>query len=209
MIRIFASFLPAVCLLVAGCGGDEVPRLIADLASDEVDVRRAAAQALGTFESEDERIAPALQRAAQDADEQVRRLACNALGEIGAGKGELTTALDDSQIPVRLAAAFALLKIEPGNQAACTVLTMMMKRGDGGVIVAVADMGPAAKWAVPTLVELLRDRRPGIRRLAAEGLGKVSAESPDVRNALQKAAGDSDDRVREAASAALDQLGGK
>ena len=145
-----------VCLLVAGCADDEVPRLIADLSSDEADVRRAAAQALGTLESEDERIAPALQRAAQDADVQVRRLACHALGEIGAGKGELTTALDDPEIPVRLAAAFGLLKIEPGNQAACSVLSMMMKRGDGGVIVAVTGQGPAGGMG-----------RPHSRRIAA------------------------------------------
>ncbi len=75
--------------------------------------------------------------------------------------------------------------------------------GEGGTIVAVGEMGPAADWAVPTLTKLLQDRRAGIRRLAAEALGRIAAGNPEVQAALRRSLSDADDRVREAAQQAL------
>ena len=74
------------------------------------------------------------------------------------------------------------------------------------MIVGVTKEGPRAAWAVPTLTRLLADRRPGIRRLAAEGLGKIGSASESALPALERAARDRDDRVREAATQAIELI---
>ena len=107
---------------------------------------------------------------------------------------------------MRLAAAYALLKIKAGHNGAVDVLSRAMLAGDGGVIVGVTKEGPQAAWAVPTLTRLLADRRPGIRRLAAEGLGKIGSASQSALPALENSLKDQDDRVREAATQAIELI---
>jgi HEAT repeat protein len=82
------------------------------------------------------------------------------------------------------------------------VLTATMQAGEGGTIVAVGGLGPQAEWAAPTLTKLLQDKRPGVRRLAAEALGKIGPQG-DATAALEQATRDADDQVRAAAEAAL------
>jgi HEAT repeat protein len=60
--------------------------------------------------------------------------------------------------------------------------------------------------SVPTFTRLLTDRRPGIRRLAAEGLGKIGGASQTALPALRQALQDRDDRVREAATQAIELI---
>jgi HEAT repeat protein len=114
----------------------------------------------------------------------------------------LESALDDSELTVQLAAAWALVKLDPGARKYVSVLTATMQAGEGGTIVAVGNLGAEAEWAVPTLEELLQDKRPGVRRLAAEALGRIGPQG-DATAALEQATGDADDQVRAAAEAAL------
>jgi HEAT repeat protein len=152
---------------------------------------------------------PTLIVASHDAEREVRQAACRALGDIGVSDPATLTALreslDDPESSVQLAAAFALVKLDPEGRAYVPVLERTMRSGEGGTIVAVGQMGPAASWAVPTLIDLLKDRRPGIRRLAAEALGRIGP-TPAAVTALQRAEQDADDRVRAAASEALSKV---
>lgn len=202
---IMVSF--AACLTLSGCGSSDVERLLIELQSEDLEVRRAAAGELGTLKPLQPEVQAALQTAIADPDREVRRLSCYALGEIGAGDtGVLAAALQDAEMSVRLAAAYALLKIDSGHAGAAEVLSRAMLAGDGGVIVGVTKEGPRAAWAVPTLTRLLADRRPGIRRLAAEGLGKIGGASHSALPTLQQALQDRDDRVREAATQAIELI---
>jgi HEAT repeat protein len=56
---------------------------------------------------------------------------------------------------------------------------------------------------VQTLLETLTDANASIRLLAVHALGKFEARPPEVTEALQKAALDSDAQVREAAALIL------
>jgi HEAT repeat protein len=67
-------------------------------------------------------------------------------------------------------------------------------------------MGPAAKEAVPTLLDLLRDPSVRNRRLAAWTLGYIGAGAVEAIPALLVAVRDEDEVVRKMARGALDNL---
>jgi HEAT repeat protein len=191
---------------LAGCAEDPMPTLLGQAASANAEERADAVRSLGELGAGAETAVPALINATRDEDRDVRRAACRSLGEIGdfreAALSALLARLEDEEFPVQLAAAFALLKLDPQGRAYVPALTRAMRRGEGGTIVAVGRLGRQAEWAVPTLVDLLRDRRPGVRRLAAEALGRIGL-TEEAAEALRKASRDPDDRVRRAAEAAL------
>ena len=73
-------------------------------------------------------------------------------------------ALADDERSVRVAAALAIVRIDPQHDAPAGVLGQAMRSGDGGVIVQVGNLEGAAQWALPILISLLEsDPRPGIR----------------------------------------------
>jgi HEAT repeat protein len=67
-------------------------------------------------------------------------------------------------------------------------------------------MGPRAKEAVPTLLELLRDARVRNRRLAAWTLGYIGEGAAEAIPALLTAVQDEDEGVRKMAREALDKI---
>src|SRR5439155_3976790 len=81
---------------------------------------------------------------------------------------------------VRVAAAEALLNIEPGHEPVLPELIKWLKTG--GVYSRVRStellgrMGPVAKEAVPALKTLLSNENPRVRAAAADALKKI--ESP-------------------------------
>ena len=202
--------LAAAVLLAAGsgCGSNATDRLLAELRSPELALRRAAAQAIAEQEAPDDRFQAALTEALGDLDPEVRRWSCRGLGQFGTGDviPLLEARLADDATPVRRAAAFALIRLDPANKGGQKELETAMRSGDGGVMVALTNWTPPPTWAVPTLTDLLKDRRPGIRRLAADALGNTGVSEPRVVAALQEAAKDSDDRVRQAVTGALVRL---
>ena len=204
-----ASALPlAFSLILVGCGQSEVDRLLDDLKSPDTATRRVAVQRLAEQKPPDDRVVSAFTLALADPDLEVRRWSCRGLGELGAASAQnaLEERLKDEQVSVRRAAAFALQRVAPDSTAYRKELLDAMRTGDGGVIVALAKCQPPPTWAADTLIELLKDRRPGIRRLAAEALGQIGTSTASAQAALENATRDPDDRVRESATAALGRL---
>jgi HEAT repeat protein len=194
-------------VLAAGCGdGDRVSTLIAQLKDTDGELRIAAADGLGELGAEAGAAVPALGESLRDVHPGVRQASARALGKMGDGArpavASLEGALDDPELIVQLAAAWALVKLDPDGKKYVPVLTATMQAGEGGTIVAVGGLGPQAEWAVPTLTKLLQDKRSGVRRLAAEALGKIGPQG-DATAALEQATRDADDQVRAAAEAAL------
>ncbi|MFO1092816.1 MAG: HEAT repeat domain-containing protein [Planctomycetaceae bacterium] len=194
-------------IVAIGCGApDPVPGLIAQLQSPDGEKRLAAVEKLRELGSAAAPAVPALTRQMQDVHPGVRQSAARALGGLGdAARPALPTlerALDDPDLPVQMAAAWGLKALDPDGRKFVPTLTRAMRSGEGGTIVAVGHLGAEATWALPTLTTLLSDRRPGVRRLAAEALGKIGPDAAS-RAALAKAANDPDDRVREAVAAVL------
>lgn len=193
-------------LLLTGCGEGTADRLLRELQSTDAAVRQKAAQAVAEQKLSDPRLIAALHRSTADPAAEVRRWSCRALGAIGDSTAipVLEAGTRDKETPVRRAAALSLLTLAPDNAPARQELTEAIRSGDGGVIVLLTSWQPRPTWAVPTLLDLLRDRRPGIRRLAVEALAALGGEQPEVAAALRKLEKDPDDRVRESVAKALE-----
>jgi HEAT repeat protein len=194
--------------VVAGCGaGDPVAERIAQLADPNYDVRIAAADALRDIGAPAAAAVPDLQKALADRHPTLRQASARALGQIGDKSASVISALrqslQDPELSVQLAAAWSLHKLDPEGKHHIPVFKRTIESGEGGTIVAVGNLGPSADWAVPTLTKLLGDHRPGVRRLAAEALAKIGPDAAARAALEQRAKRDPDDRVREAASAAL------
>lgn len=197
-----------LCAIAVGCGAGKLETLETQLRDPNVETRLAAARSLGEMKADAAPAVPALIEAMQDVDVEMRRLCCQALGEIGKSPigdsvAALAKQLESTEWTVRLAAAFALQKIDPNSDLFVDEINKAMQRGEGGTIVAVGKMGPSAAWAVPALTELLHDRRPGIRRIAADSLGQIGVAAAASEPALRESLKDPDDRVRSAAKSAL------
>ncbi|MEM9659833.1 MAG: HEAT repeat domain-containing protein, partial [Planctomycetota bacterium] len=154
----------ACAALAVGCRGDLTAELSGQLNDPDPQVRRAAVRSLS--EIEDEQVVAALAGAIEDEDADVRRLAITELGRRGSQAAIhaslVVSALDDSQLSVRLAAAWSLQSIAPDNQAFVPVLTDALLAGEGVAFLDVAEMGPRAAWATPTLIRLLSHSDPKI-----------------------------------------------
>jgi HEAT repeat protein len=198
-----------LCLWV-GCGRSRVEELIEALQAGDLQSRRDAARMLGELGPEAAPAAGPLAAALLDADPELQRLSAQALPRLGLPASEVAPAvrplLEHEKLSVRLTAAFTLLDLDPADESPRPALLQAMTMGEGGTIVAVAARGPDVQWAIPTLIDLLRDRRAGIRRLAAEALGQIGATTESTA-ALRRALSDTDDRVRESAQMALKSPG--
>jgi HEAT repeat protein len=73
-------------------------------------------------------------------------------------------------------------------------------------ILALGEIGPDARPAVPYLLEALRDDNEGVRRRAAVALGNIRADGETVVVALQSALNDPSPGVREMVSSALEEI---
>jgi len=203
--------LGGLLLTTIGCGGDPIDKLIAQLGDSDVQVRRAAARSLRELEDDRLRAIPALtDSVVEDVNDEVRRLSIQVLGEIGppanASLPILSRALEDSQESVRIAAALAIARIAPDSESYRPILIRAMRAGNGGTLLAVGKMGADARWAVPTLVDLLSHELVQIRSLAAHTLGQIGPAASDAAPALERMSRDRDPAVREVALEALEHV---
>jgi HEAT repeat protein len=148
----------------------------------------------------------------QDSDQNVRRSAIDALGNIGpnaAGAAPaLAAALKDPDKHVRQRAAGALVTIGPNAAEAVPALAAALKDHDNDVrrlaALALGKIGPNAAEAEPALADTLKDPDTIVRLWAIEALGKIG---PAAVPALAAALIDADKDVRARAAAALAEIG--
>jgi len=123
----------------------------------------------------------------------------------------LTASLKQSECPNPHAVAYALGKIGPTAAAAKPELSNLLGSKDQSVAVvaawALTKIDPqspdVAGKAVPVLIAGLSDSRVESRQMSAETLGALKSAAKPAIPALEKAANDENQSVREAASEAL------
>lgn len=182
-----------------GSGGKlYVSYLIEALRDKEPSVRQSAAEALGKLALQPRQVVPALVKKLNDHDPFVRAYACLALGSFRGSAAKaipaLVRVLTDSDSTVRACAAQSLGKIGRKASAAAPELIKLIVDEDsywssdsGHLLVrvgehaieALGNMGPAAKEAIPSLIELIRWRhkfsKTAIRALERMGPAARSA----------------------------------
>ncbi len=140
-------------------GDAQVNKLVEQLASDDAFVRLKAARSLGTLGPAAQSALPALEKLAQDPDEDVRAVAKAAVQKIRSGTSgdadvaKLAGQLADGDPLVRLKAAKAL-----------------------------GEKGPAAQSAVQAMKKLLQDPDEDVRAVAASAIKKITGNIPTPAN---------------------------
>jgi HEAT repeat protein len=156
---------------------------------------------------------PALIRALEDEDPDMRVAAANALGEIGPEAMEAVpalvwAALEDEDRDVRSVAVWALGGIEP--EVAISVLSRVLEDGDPDQVRTSAILGlrQSKGEAVPALIRALEDKDPDMRIAAVEVLGWIGPEVAEAVPVLIRVLeDDADPRVRESAAYELGYMG--
>jgi HEAT repeat protein len=191
---------------LAKLGEPAVEPLIHALRDNASEVRKRAAEALGTIG--DKRAVEPLVQALKDEYRDVNRSAAEALGTIrDANAVELIIqALGDESEDVRWGAARALGAI--GDKRAVEPLVQALKDGDSDVrYEAAAALGTMGEPAVESLIQALNDRDSFVRKKAAKALGTIG----DARavEPLIQALQDRDSVVRKEATTSLNKLSWK
>jgi HEAT repeat protein len=206
----FSLAIVGMSLLALGCGGKSTSKFVAELSDSDPKIRRAAARELSELQGNANDVIAALAVATTDADREVREFAVAGLGHFGAAakasEPALEKTLGDPEVSVRLGAAKALQKIDPESTSYVPVILDALKAGNGAIFLDVGQMGPSAKWAVPTLAKLLSHPQAGIRALAARTLGKIGVATSEGESGLSRSLRDTDPAVRKAAQRALAQI---
>jgi HEAT repeat protein len=182
-----------------------VPALARALADRDASVRKGAARALGLLGRLAKPAIPFLIRALGDTDLLFCRMASWALGQIGSTAVEaLIAALGHHDKYVRREAAWALGQIGPEAMAAVPKLIAILK----------TDLEDSCKSRLPKIhphqdtevVYFHPISDSTLRANAAQALGRMGAEARSAIPVLRAALADPNEKVAQAAAAALDQL---
>jgi HEAT repeat protein len=208
------TLLGCLVLAAACCTAHaaDVTKLVADLKSNDADVRRAAAKGIGEMGPDAKSATPALLDALKkDKDLFVRRFAAQALGDVEADPKTAVPALaavlkEGDKKELLEAAVTSLGKMGPTavpplidavkTKDAAPAKGAKPKKGpaptDSTALVrtkaieALGNIGAKAKPAVPVLIDSLRD--PNVRTEAAEALGNIGPDAKEAVTALRDAA---------------------
>ncbi|MCI0748196.1 MAG: HEAT repeat domain-containing protein [Verrucomicrobia subdivision 3 bacterium] len=189
-----------------------IPDLLRLLQDRDETVRAQAARSLGA--GGDPTAVGGLAGALSDRSPAVRTAAADALGVIGASAqsalAKIKTNFNDRDTRARIAAARAFWRIARDADAAVPVLTSALRDPSSGweASLALGEIGPAAREAVPALVETMkRERVPRPLRgppSSALALGRIGAAAVPE---LVKTLGNEEPRIRTAAAIALGFIG--
>jgi HEAT repeat protein/V8-like Glu-specific endopeptidase len=179
-------------------------------------VRAYAAASIGVLGPDAGSLLALLAEASKDKNAEVRQSALRSLGKMG-GNGKdtilpaLTTAMQDSEHEVRVAAALALESMDNLGATDMALLTSMLKQQDSEVRAcgarALGKMGPRAKAALPALVEAFKGTDNAVRCAAIGALARLGTEAKTALPSFTDALGDSDVEIRKQAAVALAKIG--
>lgn len=119
-----------------------------------------------------------------------RKAAVRCLGQITPASRSVTRALRvaaaiDKDPSVEAAAVLALVRIEPSNKNIIRIMDLLVESPGTldrlEAIDILADMGPAAKMALPALKKLLKDEDNEVRDVAARAIRKIQGKQPPSR----------------------------
>lgn len=193
---------------------EAIPVLIEALKDDDDSVVGSAASALGSMGVDAKEAVPALiEVLTEGSGEDARFFVVRALGELGqAGKEAvpvLTELLDDDHPLVRRAAEEALAKMGVDTDDAIGKLLLILSDADEHLQTrakaarALGQSGPAAKEAIPALIDILdHEQHWVIRGPAARALGMFGPEAKEAVPALIRAVNDEHPWADPAAAAA-------
>ncbi len=182
---------------------------LTDLLKDgSAKVRAHAAWSLGAIGAAAKPAVPALAELLKDPDETVRRQVVKAVQAIHPGPAVVvplcTKLLNDPDPAVRVRILQAIAEAGP-KAVPGLIAALNSDKAAYWACLALRDIGPAAKDAVPALAEKLKDPRPEIRREAILTLGAMKEAAIPVLP--QIAAALSDKHARTAATFAFGQIG--
>ncbi len=194
-----------------------VSALVDSLRDRDEQVRQEAARALGLMGPWAKAAEPALIGLLKDKDYSARKEAVGALGRIGPSAKAgipalLRTLANDRDWQVRRSAVGALFGTGIDPAVAVPALMKAMKGGPDGVrsevVWALKFLGPAAKKAVPLIIEKgLQGNSRGLQESSASALGTLGRGVKGVAAALGRALHDKEAYVRVSAAEALCTLG--
>jgi HEAT repeat protein len=187
-----------------------LPALVAVVTDAEPRVRGHAARALGMIQDKSARTIGGLAKLVADPDPLVRRAAIMAIGRLQPS-AEVTTpllieALEDAD-PSVVIPALEILTEQGADAVSVLVEALKHKSGRYWASLALAEMGPQAKAAVPGLTALLKDDEPEVRVEAAMALGEIGPDAASAVTELAKSLADSTTAVRYAAAFSLGKIG--
>jgi HEAT repeat protein len=184
-----------------------IQALAGKLRDDEKDIRQEAALALGILNATE--AVPALTTALRDPEPSVRGAAATAIGKIGTSENgrALVPLLSDDSAAVRnrvLQAVGVLHVREAGPALRQLYEANRRKEGGARLLTALSRIGDPAQ--ADLFQELVQDPDPERKRLAIEGLGRISDASrlPAFKKDYQR---EKNDELRLAYSFALTLLG--
>ena len=189
-----------------------MPQLTTGVSDPNLEVRRATIDVLEVYGEASKPAAPALVQALADSDPFIRWGAARTLGKIGSVEENtavpaLAKLLEEPDLDLRIAAAWALERYGPAARAAVPALAKAVGTGDPeirrAVMTTLVAIGKDAESAIPAITAELANRNPGVRVAAADSLSRFGSAARTAESALKKALGDDDPEVRKAAAAAV------
>ena len=188
-----------------------LPALVKALQDKDADVRGHVAYALGQIGDKRADVVDGLFALVADQDARVRRAALRALRHLHLRHDVLMPKMVETlkvASPADAAAAVATMA-EAGEEAVPFLMECLGdKEACYWACLALADIGPAAKAAVPQLVKLEQHAEPQVRLQAMVALGNIGPAAKSAVPAIVKALQDGKtDGVRYAAAYALGQIG--
>jgi HEAT repeat protein len=159
----------------AGAESSVLQALAAKLRDEDKDIRQNAALALGILNGTE--ALPAITAALQDPEPSVRGAAATAIGKIGTaenGKALIPLIADESStVRSRVLHALGVLRVKEAGPALRQLYEANRRKESGPrILTAISRIGDPAQ--ADLFQELIQDPDPDRKRLAIEGLGRIS-----------------------------------
>ncbi len=188
-----------------------VPALMRCAETGDQDVRTVAVRALGTLGPRARQAVPMLCGLLQDNRSKLRAEAARSLGMIDAPGGPseslLRQCLEGSDDDTQRQSAIALALLGRENPDVLRLLSISLARRDFDALPALHSLPNGTQYFGPTLVKMMHDSNPTIRRYGVLAIGHLSNVPAETLRIVSEHLTDETLEVRMAAADALGRLG--